>query len=1105
MPLISRSFSRSFRYGRAVTVTSFVTDDCGISQTIIPSPDDDYTLSDLGPPDPPNTYHDIDNGFVKYRVNGYGSGALGGGDGPNYLNELGLKFDSTGTGNYGVDDYIQPGTPWEGYTFEIDGKKFIGSNSGYVGDYDVYLAKTWRLADNHVVSMIGDKENYGLGVCQYMSLPEEPAIRIKMTYTNTTSTAKTVKISRGMDPDVDVFEYGYYSTFNTRGIGSIPKADIALAYGNFSGKPVAIYAPGNGFLHNTSIDYFWPQEIPDNILKEIFNQEDRYADDAITVALDCKMVEPGQSVTICVYYLCASTEEEILDIIGTTETTLPQPNFRPNLFFGFVPQTINFINQSKSAIQYQWDFTNDGIIDSTDVNPTYTYSSPGLYSIALTAINPNGSKTVVADDMITIINACSVPSIPFENLCTPCNLEAINNEVAWYKFINTTPNANIKFFVTSIGPPWLGPYDTPNPTGAAIAIYSLSDPGIYYSDYNYDTGSGCIVWENMPVGEYGIAIANSGNDVFGVDFEPNLIVITEFPYPVIGCNFKLTIKQAVNKIDFQYNPTFYLDYEHRQRYILNYNSGVAIPFDSASEPNWGPLLDSTGIYNEGSVVKKFNYEEDTIYLTYRLWDNLKGQYPLFIYKQVFVRFDVRRAGWVYIFVPGIGASSLAGLSAKKVDGFWYIFACIRDQKTYYGTQKIVRIKIWWDETANTVNYDDPVILHNLNFEESIVVPDNPSIGTIATWVSRPSREQTYPTVFNDSCTEAMFKITHNFTSWNGQTWIADYLNSNAASWNNFDQGSIVLIYTITGLTVTAEFKQPLSLITTNSFSYEFDYTDGISNYYDVYSTVNLNGDVLIGCDYNGDTRKFLKATISSTLYDHTYNRRWVSQGPPVPGEPDSRYSKDFTWTNTETIDTGWSTLPSKTRITHYSQTTFNGDKTYSGTSNAGGYYFHYWSPKINVISYTEYFIDTAWIPELYATTQFPMYANFKVNDELIYTSATIYSSEYNYVSGQYAPLTEITLVENVSQNSPLSYVCIYDNKFHGIFRPVQLSGTAGWYNFNTQFSGTTDAMFAVKNSDGTSKSQVQEAFGGSFIKMFGSVGYPSYDESLPIKISLSLL
>ncbi|MFN7119588.1 MAG: PKD domain-containing protein [Saprospiraceae bacterium] len=78
--------------------------------------------------------------------------------------------------------------------------------------------------------------------------------------------------------------------------------------------------------------------------------------------------------------------------------------------------TININNTSSNSTGYTWNFGDDAT--STAVNPTHTYSKPGIYTISLTAINECGSQTITQT-----ISVGAVPNALFTvnrpNGCAP--------------------------------------------------------------------------------------------------------------------------------------------------------------------------------------------------------------------------------------------------------------------------------------------------------------------------------------------------------------------------------------------------------------------------------------------------------------------------------------------------------------------------------------------------------------------------------------------------------------------------------------------------------------------------------------------------------------
>ena len=81
----------------------------------------------------------------------------------------------------------------------------------------------------------------------------------------------------------------------------------------------------------------------------------------------------------------------------------PDTNFSASVLSGVAPLSVTFTDlSSRSPTNWAWDFNNDGIIDSVQQNPVYVFTTPGLYSIALTATNAQGSTLKKVNAMITV-------------------------------------------------------------------------------------------------------------------------------------------------------------------------------------------------------------------------------------------------------------------------------------------------------------------------------------------------------------------------------------------------------------------------------------------------------------------------------------------------------------------------------------------------------------------------------------------------------------------------------------------------------------------------------------------------------------------------------
>lgn len=84
--------------------------------------------------------------------------------------------------------------------------------------------------------------------------------------------------------------------------------------------------------------------------------------------------------------------------------TIPAPvaNFTGDILSGAAPLTVNFTDTSTNTpTSWAWDFKNLGVTDSILQNPTFVYTTPGTYSVKLTAANAGGSNTLVQTGYVT--------------------------------------------------------------------------------------------------------------------------------------------------------------------------------------------------------------------------------------------------------------------------------------------------------------------------------------------------------------------------------------------------------------------------------------------------------------------------------------------------------------------------------------------------------------------------------------------------------------------------------------------------------------------------------------------------------------------------------
>lgn len=71
------------------------------------------------------------------------------------------------------------------------------------------------------------------------------------------------------------------------------------------------------------------------------------------------------------------------------------------------PLVVKFTDTSVDAVKWEWDFDNDGTVDSELQNPTYTYTEAGSYSVKLTINDGTESAEITKPAVISVINTLS--------------------------------------------------------------------------------------------------------------------------------------------------------------------------------------------------------------------------------------------------------------------------------------------------------------------------------------------------------------------------------------------------------------------------------------------------------------------------------------------------------------------------------------------------------------------------------------------------------------------------------------------------------------------------------------------------------------------------
>ena len=98
-------------------------------------------------------------------------------------------------------------------------------------------------------------------------------------------------------------------------------------------------------------------------------------------------------------------ESDTTMVITVLSADAPLAGFTAEPDEGYVPHEVVFTDTSVTGslpiTNWEWDFENDGTIDSDEQNPTFTYTEPGEYKAKLTVYDELGLNSSSEIDILT--------------------------------------------------------------------------------------------------------------------------------------------------------------------------------------------------------------------------------------------------------------------------------------------------------------------------------------------------------------------------------------------------------------------------------------------------------------------------------------------------------------------------------------------------------------------------------------------------------------------------------------------------------------------------------------------------------------------------------
>lgn len=96
---------------------------------------------------------------------------------------------------------------------------------------------------------------------------------------------------------------------------------------------------------------------------------------------------------------------------------------------GCAPFTVDFTNNSLNGTGYEWFFGDSANTSSTDPDPTFVYSDPGIYDVKLRALNPgacNESDSVIKQ---IFVYAANIPDFTVQQQNCQLDVQLVNNTI----------------------------------------------------------------------------------------------------------------------------------------------------------------------------------------------------------------------------------------------------------------------------------------------------------------------------------------------------------------------------------------------------------------------------------------------------------------------------------------------------------------------------------------------------------------------------------------------------------------------------------------------------------------------------------------------------
>lgn len=271
----------------------------------------------------------LSGNYLKVGISDGGTFGSDGNTSPGFLH------DPTGKADFGINDYLTPGLPHDGYTLAAD--QFYSENDNYYArggfgsSSPTLLVGAAAMGFAHAATWSGSNAYVDL-TNSYFFNDNDQRIIVKTTIT-ALSDLTNLAFARSNDPDPDVNTYGSFVTVNQRGNDLFAVDDFVSGSGPDTGLTLALVNyDTNGFDHTTQINGSCCSNIsPYAILSHSGDDLglSSVGDNGLNLAYALGALKAGTSLTLTYGYAVGAN----VDTTGMTGT--PEPATWAMMVIGF--------------------------------------------------------------------------------------------------------------------------------------------------------------------------------------------------------------------------------------------------------------------------------------------------------------------------------------------------------------------------------------------------------------------------------------------------------------------------------------------------------------------------------------------------------------------------------------------------------------------------------------------------------------------------------------------------------------------------------------------------------------------------------------------------